>query len=314
MVEGGTDGAGEGAGREPPHCLWHPSRQAVAVCVSCGRPICPECVRRYGYAHYCPYCYGQAPAPAFHPVPPPPPQPYGAVPDERDRRWLRANWTLKEAALALLLVFGVYYLVSLVVAITTGEMYPSSFLVYAFLFCPLIAVTVWFVAHRRQRGWRELGFKWGNMGRILAYGGARGATAAAASSVAMLFVVLLYYLITGGPPPSIESEQAAGGGAVALAIVVAVVLAPVFEEIFFRGFFYPPLRNRLGPMRAVILDGVIFGALHMRPESILSLVIVGIILAYVYEKTESILAPILAHALYNGLVVLISLLMGWPLF
>ena len=43
-----------------------------------------------------------------------------------------------------------------------------------------------------------------------------------------------------------------------------IVVAPVAEELFFRGFFYRALRTRLGVTSAALIDGAVFGALHFQ--------------------------------------------------
>lgn len=60
MMQSGT-GSGKsgepyGERREPPYCFRHPSTPAVAMCVSCARPVCRECARSEGYLHYCSEC------------------------------------------------------------------------------------------------------------------------------------------------------------------------------------------------------------------------------------------------------------------
>ena len=317
MADGGNEAGGRPIEYEPPSCYWHPSEQATALCVACGKPVCRNCIRRSGYQHYCPQCFPHMAlaavypaAPLAYPAPPP------VVLDEKDKRWLKADWGLKEVSIALLVVFGLYAAVGVLVVLFTEDYIFYSSLVYIAILCPLIALSCWLVVRSKRRGWKELGFKWGDPRRTLTYGGLGALGALVASIGIMLLIVLVIYLLGGSNPLTTEAEQVETmtGGQLLVSIAVVVILAPIFEELFFRGLFYPPLRRSLGPTLAIIINGIIFGALHMRYLSIISLILVGMILAYVYEKTESLYAPILTHALYNGLVVMISLLMGWPLF
>src|SRR5436190_330921 len=50
--------------------------------------------------------------------------------------------------------------------------------------------------------------------------------------------------------------------AIAAAAFAVIVVAPVCEELFFRGFFYRALRTRMGVATAAILDGLVFGVIH----------------------------------------------------
>ena len=287
------------------------------MCVYCRRPVCPECDRLIGFRHYCPICAAGVPAvyPYAEPAPPPRrvPQQFPEPADEREKRWWRADWGLLEVFLAWLVIFGIYNIVGIVLYVATDNPLFYNYVAYAALFCPLVAASVWLIPHRHKRGREELGVRWGDPGRTFAFGGL-GALAALAMSYGVFFIIyFIFYLATGRSPVSAEAErlQDLGGGYLAFIIFIVVVLAPIFEELFFRGLFYPALRRRMGPWPAIVLNGAIFGILHFQPLFVLSLVLVGIVLAYLYEKTDSLAAPMIAHSLYNLVVILISLLAGW---
>ncbi|MEW6555474.1 MAG: CPBP family glutamic-type intramembrane protease [Actinomycetota bacterium] len=332
MAEEGGESAG--AGRDLPRCSWHNTEPATAMCVSCARPVCRECDRFLAFRHYCPECAPYVPAPYAYPYPVPPPIPYqpAAYPypypypvpppapyqpaepgDERERRWWRADWGLLEVFVAFLVIFGLYNLVGIVLYVFTEDSLFFNYLAYALVFCPLIAASIWFVLRRHGRGRDELGLRWGNPKRTLAFGTVGSLVALASSYGAFFLVYFIFYLLAGRAPVSGETErlQDLGGGYLVLVIVVVVVLAPVFEELFFRGLFYPALRRRLGPTAAIVLNGAIFGVIHFVPLSMLSLILVGIVLAFLYEKTDSLVAPMIAHSLYNLVVIALSLLAGW---
>ena len=211
-----------------------------------------------------------------------------------------------------LVIFGIYSVMGVVLLVSTDNPLFYSHLAYLLFLCPLIAISVILIPRRHGRGREELGLRWGDPARTFSFGWL-GALAAVGMSYAAFFLVYItFYVLAGRGPVSAESEHMRdmGGGYLALVVLVTVVLAPVFEELFFRGLFYPALRRRVGARAAVVLNGVIFGALHMQPLFMLSLVLVGIVLAYLYEKTESLAAPMLAHSLYNLAVVLITILTG----
>lgn len=311
-----TGSANGGKGRDIPCCWWHESVPATAMCVSCARPVCAQCDRRYGYRHYCPQCFPQPPAAYPYVVPPPPmvptlePEPT----DERERRWWRADWGVLEVVIALLIVFGIYNAFGLLLYLITEDRLLFSYVAYAVFFCPLIALSIWVIVWQRHgRGRKELGLQWGKPARTLAYGGLGTLTGLVMSYGAFFLIFLIFYLIAGRGPVSGETEQmqGLGSGYLAIVLLVVVILAPIFEELFFRGLFYPALRRVLGPRPAIVLDGVIFGLLHFEPLFMISLILVGMMLAYLYEKTDSLAAPIIAHSLYNLTVVLIALAFGW---
>lgn len=82
---------------------------------------------------------------------------------------------------------------------------------------------------------------------------------------------------------------------------LAAVWAPVVEELFFRGAFYAAWRQRCGRWVSGVLTGVIFAAVHPQGwTAIPALGAVGLVFALLREWRGSILAPMTAHALNNG--------------
>ncbi len=82
----------------------------------------------------------------------------------------------------------------------------------------------------------------------------------------------------------------------------AAVVAPVAEEIFFRGFIQTLLRNLLRNRSAAILGAsIIFAGIHFpqQPHAIPALMVLAIILGYTYERTGSLVPAILVHGLFN---------------
>lgn len=84
-------------------------------------------------------------------------------------------------------------------------------------------------------------------------------------------------------------------------IIGACVIAPVAEEIIFRGYLYPVVKRYTEPVMAALFTGVIFGAIHGNVWAVIPLAIFGVLLAVLYEKSGSIWACILCHALFNGI-------------
>ena len=108
------------------------------------------------------------------------------------------------------------------------------------------------------------------------------------------------------PPPQDIVEQfprtVAGG---ALFVVIAVVFAPLFEEIFFRGFVYKGLRNSWGWWPAALGSAAVFSMAHLQLTVFVPIFALGVALAWVYERTGSLWTSIAMHAIFNGLAVLV---------
>jgi membrane protease YdiL (CAAX protease family) len=81
--------------------------------------------------------------------------------------------------------------------------------------------------------------------------------------------------------------------------LVVIVVAPVCEELFFRGFLYRVLRMRMAFWAAALIDGVLFGFVHGSLVIVPVLAFLGIALCWVYERTGTLFAPIAIHALNN---------------
>lgn len=80
----------------------------------------------------------------------------------------------------------------------------------------------------------------------------------------------------------------------------AILLAPVAEEILFRGILYPALRALGFPRLAFWGTAVLFAAIHANLVTFLSLTVFALILTELYNRTRDLRAPILAHCLFNA--------------
>jgi len=92
-----------------------------------------------------------------------------------------------------------------------------------------------------------------------------------------------------------------------LGVFSVVVIAPVAEELLFRGLLLPALRRWAKPLAAVWLSGAFFGAAHASQADMfvfLPMFVMGVVLGYLYDRTRTLAAPLAAHATYNALVVL----------
>jgi|GEM_PF-225184 len=90
---------------------------------------------------------------------------------------------------------------------------------------------------------------------------------------------------------------------------IVAVLAPIAEEIFFRGMFFGGLRKRRGPLLAALISALIFGGLHATTgvSAVPVLMILGFQLALIYERTGSLWPGIALHMLNNLLALLTTL-------
>lgn len=91
-------------------------------------------------------------------------------------------------------------------------------------------------------------------------------------------------------------------------VFLLVIIAPVTEELLFRGIILRGLLSRHRPAVAVVLTAFLFAALHLNPWQFLSALLLGIMLGWFYLRTSSVATCIVAHAIANGLFVIFSAL------
>jgi membrane protease YdiL (CAAX protease family) len=101
--------------------------------------------------------------------------------------------------------------------------------------------------------------------------------------------------------------ESAHAGAFAANLVLFAVIAPVVEELTFRGEGQSLLRF-LGRWPSIVIVGVAFGLAHGLLEALLVLVPFGIALAWLRDRTESVLPGMLVHGLFNGIALAAAVL------
>ena len=79
----------------------------------------------------------------------------------------------------------------------------------------------------------------------------------------------------------------------------AVLLAPVVEEILFRGLLYPAIKLRGYPKSALIVTSLLFAAIHGSLMTLVPLFFLAVVFVWLYERTGTLLAPIVAHSFFN---------------
>lgn len=96
-------------------------------------------------------------------------------------------------------------------------------------------------------------------------------------------------------------------GAFAANVVLFTVIAPVVEELTFRGVGQSLLRFT-GRWPSILLVGIAFGLWHGLVEALLVLIPFGVGLAYLRDRTRSVLPGMVVHALFNGAALTLAVL------
>jgi membrane protease YdiL (CAAX protease family) len=93
-------------------------------------------------------------------------------------------------------------------------------------------------------------------------------------------------------------------------IILAVFIAPVVEEIIFRGFVFNALLRYLPVGLAAVVSGIIFGLAHYDRTAFFPLTCGGIVLAVIYYRTGSLVSSMLTHGTFNAVNVALVLAFG----
>jgi membrane protease YdiL (CAAX protease family) len=101
--------------------------------------------------------------------------------------------------------------------------------------------------------------------------------------------------------------EPAHGGAFAANVVLFAVVAPVVEELTFRGVGQSLLRF-VGRWPSILLVGLAFGLAHGLIEALLVLVPFGVALAYLRDRTSSTVPGMVVHGLFNGIALAAAVL------
>lgn len=93
-----------------------------------------------------------------------------------------------------------------------------------------------------------------------------------------------------------------------MSVVTLVLVAPLAEELTFRGMCGGALERAFPAWAVILWQGAIFALIHMVPYQILYVFPVGIVLGIVYFWSGSMLAPLLMHAAFNAMGIITGLL------
>lgn len=91
----------------------------------------------------------------------------------------------------------------------------------------------------------------------------------------------------------------------ALVIISNVVLAPISEELLFRGVLYQALRKTMPVGTAIMTSAVMFAFMHLNLVLFIPFVLMGVVLGLVFEWSGSLVPTILLHAFNNGMILLL---------
>ncbi|HWH11566.1 MAG TPA: type II CAAX endopeptidase family protein [Solirubrobacteraceae bacterium] len=160
-----------------------------------------------------------------------------------------------------------------------------------------VASAVWFAARASRPRPGDFGLRATQI--------VRAVVLMAGAYVAFLAFAAVWEAVLGlNDKEQVVQQLGANDSAIGLVAVVALtcVVAPICEEFFFRGFFFPALTNWRGPWTAAILTGIVFGAIHLGSAPVGDLVplaFFGFLLCLLRWWSGSLYPCVAVHAINN---------------
>jgi membrane protease YdiL (CAAX protease family) len=298
-------------------CSIHGEIPAVARCVSCGRFLCKDCVVLLGNRYYCHQC--------AYPL-------TVQQPEEAGPTFPDATWKITSAIVIFIVSFGAGILFEYLLYFSffkrpgqhlslENSLY-LGFIGGIFTYLLLTGMTFYSVKVRHKQKVSALGLRLKNSGGSILGGVGAAVLAFFAAIFVSAPIIVLLKKIERKHTSTISTafEKAAHGGVkllpVLLLAVMLVIIAPVCEEIFFRGYLFPPIRNRMAMVPAMLISGLLFGIAHISTIIYLSIfalishTLFGFAMCYVYEKKKTLIGPMAGHAFINGSLIVIALLVA----
>lgn len=100
-------------------------------------------------------------------------------------------------------------------------------------------------------------------------------------------------------------EFGRNGVGLGISFVATVILAPIVEELYFRGLMLPALAKRYGWVFGVLGSSAFFAILHMQANVIIYTFLLGLVLCFFYIRLKSIIPGIFLHMINNLLAFVI---------
>lgn len=217
--------------------------------------------------------------------------------------------------LGMAVIAGVFYLLAVGNAVAAEGKEPVSMSVgivlFSIMFLFLMAAVSVAIVIRRMGPVRWLGLRWKEWPWVLLI--APGTVVCMwvffAGLQGLGYMDLMERLGVEKVQETVELFQKGKNPAVLILMAfAAVIVAPICEEVVFRGYLYPAAKRYAGPWVAAVCTALMFSAAHGNMAALLPLFVFGLVLVALYEFTGSIWAPVAAHFLFNAATVAVQML------
>lgn len=216
----------------------------------------------------------------------------------------KPRWGFIDAIVVYLAILGTTLVAQWLMLKTPSNDMQYFLVTFGVQFVATILFVYLFAVLFKQGKWRDLGLRRARLADIGLYGILGGILLII---MVLIMGLVLKYFQPDLQPQSIEEMLRSAGQLRDFLVLTATatILAPIAEEIFYRGMVYPLFRKYLGTSWGAVGAGLIFGLAHFDLWRAIPLAIGGAVLCYIYEKTGSILVSMVAHGIWNGIVCIL---------
>lgn len=224
----------------------------------------------------------------------------------RTDRLVKRAWSLPEVYITLGTMLMLFLLASFTGLFVFEEQLPVAQITVTYLIYLLVSGLITLLNHKRNDSWTDaFGMDLRHLKHILLsplfYLGAL--------PLLILTTLLWHWIlqIPNGMEPDLQDAAKAmtqeSSWLRNLYILTAILIAPVFEEIVFRGLVFPCLVKQIGLAGGTLAVSLIFGLLHFHLPSVVPLMLLSAVLCMAYWRTGSLWASIGTHAIFNSVTI-----------
>ena len=226
----------------------------------------------------------------------------------------KTNWKLIDIIRVIILFVFISYMVSIGYAFfkkvfglgefdTVSKMVTGMTLSYVII----ISLLIYFISYKHRNKFKILGLHFKKFFRNI-FLGIVGYIAIIPILALVVFIIMAissYLKYTPEPQPLLDALFIEKNPFLFFYLLIIICfIGPLIEELFFRGFVYRALKERIGKAAAVMTSAVFFAWLHMTLIGFFPILILGILLAYLYEKNGTLIPSITVHMIHNSVIVI----------
>ena len=236
------------------------------------------------------------------------------ISEEPQKTWPPRIWSLTSVILVAVVFIGIYIFMSVVVALLMADAGSLSFGLSVLSIVAGIIAAVLAVLTGKAIGhfsWQEFGFRrtekrWYWLALLIAPG------------LVVLRLLVAGLLLALFPDLGEGVEDLTGillGDYNTLQMLLmaflAACVAPISEEMFFRGYVYGALRMKLPVWASILIGSAIFAGIHLLPLQMVTAFVIALVLAWLYESSKSLVFCIILHVTNNALALILTVAATW---